>query len=109
MSTQTTRFPFIKHFTFIGALLAAPAVFAHAPLTGHEFLKDAQVNLTDARAAALKTYPGKIADEELEKEKGGSGLRYSFAIRNGKVAHEVGVDAKTGAILENSVEGTNAD
>jgi uncharacterized membrane protein YkoI len=40
----------------------------------------------------------------LEKEKGGSGLRYSFDIKNGSVVHEVGVDAKTGKILENSVE-----
>jgi hypothetical protein len=34
---------------------------------------------------------------ELEKEKGGS------------VTHEVGVDAKSGKLLENSVEGPRAD
>ena len=49
-------------------------------------------------------FPGTIASEELEKEKGGSGLRYSFDIKNGPLVHEVGVDAKTGQILENSVE-----
>jgi uncharacterized membrane protein YkoI len=48
-------------------------------------------------------------DEELEKEKGGSGLRYSFDIKNGGVTHEVGVDAKTGKLLENRVEGPHAD
>ena len=47
--------------------------------------------------------------EELEKEKGGSGLRYSFDIEKGRVIHEVGIDAKTGRVLENSVEGVHAD
>jgi uncharacterized membrane protein YkoI len=45
----------------------------------------------------------------LEKERGGSGLRYSFDIKNGKITHEVGVDAKTGKVLENSVEGAHHD
>ena len=58
---------------------------------------------------ALKAYPGKIVSEELEQESGGSGLRYSFVIRHRKVKHEVGVDAKTGEVLEDAVEGENPD
>ncbi|MDE1888226.1 MAG: PepSY domain-containing protein, partial [Gammaproteobacteria bacterium] len=54
-------------------------------------------------------FPGKILKEELEKEKGGSGLRYSFDIRRGKLIHEVGVDAKTGKILENSDDSKDSD
>ena len=81
-------------------------VFAY---TGEELAKDAMVTLPEARAIALKAFPGKITDEELEKEKGGSGLRYSFDIKNGGVTHEVGVDAKTGKLLENSVESLHAD
>jgi uncharacterized membrane protein YkoI len=77
--------------------------------TGEELAKYAKVTLAEARAIALKAFPGKITDEELEKEKGGSGLRYSFDIKNGGVTHEVGVDAKTGKLLENSVEGRHAD
>ena len=77
--------------------------------TGEELAKDAKVTLADARAIALKTFPGKIKAEELEKEKGGSGLRYSFDIEEGSVIHEVGIDAKTGEVLENSVEGAHAD
>jgi hypothetical protein len=46
--------------------------------TGQELAKQAKVSITDARAIALKAHPGKITDEELEKEKGGTGLRYSF-------------------------------
>jgi len=74
--------------------------------TGEELAK---VTLSEARAIALKAFPGKITDEELEKEKGGSGLRYSFDIENGGMTHEVGIDAKTGKVLENSVEGRHAD
>ena len=37
------------------------------------------------------------------------GTCYSFDIKNGKVTHEVGVDAKTGKVLENSVEGARHD
>ena len=77
--------------------------------TGEELAKDAKVTLTEARAIALKAFPGKITDEELEKEKGGSGLRYSFDIKNGGVTHELGVDAKTGKLLENNAEGPQAD
>ena len=81
---------------------------AHA-FTGHELAKDAKISMKQARHIALKAYPGKITDEELEKEKGGSGLRYSFDIRHGKIVHEVGVDAVTGKVLENSPEGPNPD
>ena len=87
-----------------GAQEPKPATFA-----GQKYAKDAKVNIDEARAIALKTYAGGIVSEELEKEKGGSGLRYSFDIKNGQVTHEVGVDAKTGKILENSVEGSHHD
>jgi hypothetical protein len=77
--------------------------------TGEELAKNAQITLSEARVIALKAFPGKITDEELEKEKGGSGLRYSFDIKNAGVTHEVGIDAKTGQLLENSAEGPHAD
>lgn len=77
--------------------------------TGQELAKQAKVSITEARASALKAFPGKITDEELEKEHGGSGLRYSFDIKRGKVTQEVGVDAQTGRVLENAKEGANPD
>jgi uncharacterized membrane protein YkoI len=85
-----------------GAL--APALSTAHAFTGEKLAAEAKLTLAEARAIALKVFPGTIAAEELEKEKGGSGLRYSFDIKNGSVMHEVGVDAKTGEILENSVE-----
>jgi uncharacterized membrane protein YkoI len=85
-----------------GAL--APALSQAWAFTGEKLAGEAKITLEEARDIALKVFPGAIASEELEKEKGGSGLRYSFDIKNGSVMHEVGVDAKTGQILENSVE-----
>jgi len=53
--------------------------------------------------------PGKVVKQELEQEAGGSGLRYSFDIEAGKDTREVGVDAKTGKLLENSLDNGDAD
>ncbi len=92
----------------IGSMFLLSSVGAYA-FNGHELSGAAKFSMDQARAIALKTYPGKIVDQELEKEKGGSGLRYSFVIKRGRVSHEVGVDARTGAVLENAIEGTHAD
>ncbi|MHB8530047.1 MAG: PepSY domain-containing protein [Caulobacteraceae bacterium] len=80
-----------------------------ANFTGHEFAPMAKISLATARATALKARPGRITDQELEKEAGGSGLRYSFDVRSHGKTFEVGVDAKTGAVLENGAEGANPD
>jgi hypothetical protein len=88
------------------AFLAAAPAFAY---TREKLAKNAKVTLAEAEQIALKTRPGKITDRELEKEKGGSGLRYSFDINASGTAYEVGVDAMTGAVLENSKEGAHPD
>lgn len=72
---------------------------------GEELSKQAKISLAEARSIALKAHPGAVTDEELEAEPGGSGLRYSFDIKDAKGTHEVGVDAKTGMVLENKLEG----
>ena len=98
---------------YVTALLLGLFVMAFAAnvfaYTGEQLAKEAKISLAQARVIALKAHPGKITDEELEQEKGGSGLRYSFDIRHGKVTQEVGVDARTGNLLENAPEGPNAD
>jgi len=72
--------------------------------TGEKYAKHAKVTLADAKTIALKARPGEITDTELEREKGGSGLRYSFDIKSGGKTYEVGVDAKTGTVLENGAD-----
>ena len=88
------------------AALAAPTATS---LKGAAFAPLARVTLDTARATALAARPGVITDQELEKEAGGTGLRYSFDIRNKGKTFEVGVDARTGKLLENKVEGPNPD
>lgn len=92
------------------ALLAAGAADA-APrhFTGYRYVTLTRVSLDEARATALKARPGKITDQELEPERGGTGLRYSFDIRSVDGVYEVGVDARTGAVLENGKEDASAD
>ena len=89
---------------FVGlAVGAAPGLASAKTGAVHK----AKISFSHARAIALKAYPGKIMKEELEHERGGSGLRYSFDMRRGKQWREVGVDAMTGKVLENSREGAN--
>ena len=92
----------------VASLLLAVA-FAAQAYTGEALAKHAKVSITEARVIALNAHPGKITDEELENESGGSGMRYSFDIAQGKVTQEVGVDAQTGAVLENKAEGAHPD
>ncbi|MBV1692626.1 PepSY domain-containing protein [Novosphingobium sp. G106] len=89
-----------------GAAVAGP----HQPrLKGSELASRARINLASARMTALRARPGTITDQELEREAGGSGLRYSFDITSHGKPYEVGVDAATGAVLENIAEGKNPD
>jgi uncharacterized membrane protein YkoI len=93
------------------ALLGATAVTAVAPrhFAGAELLPQAKITLAQARQTAVRAHPGVITDQELEKERGGTGLRYSFDIKNKGKTFEVGVDARTGKVLENDAEGANPD
>jgi uncharacterized membrane protein YkoI len=97
-----------KWLLLIGCALLSSAAQAGA-LKGQELAAAATVSLETARSIALKVRPGTITDEELEREKGGSGLRYSFDIKVGGQIYEVGVDAKSGKVLENALEGANPD
>lgn len=96
-----------------GMFAAAALAVAAAPAlayTGQKYEKHAKVSLEQAEAVVAKAVPGgRITDRELEKENGGSGLRYSFDVATHGKTMEVGVNAMTGKLLEDSVEGPNAD
>jgi hypothetical protein len=87
----------------VGALVAGSASAA-SNFRGHELAGQAKISLATARVAALNARPGKIVDQELEKEGGGSGLRYSFDVKSHGKTIEVGIDAVTGKVLENGAE-----
>ena len=104
----------MRKFLFLGAITVlastgAVAATARHGLTGANLAPQAHVTLAAARAAALAAHPGVITDQELEREGGGSGLRYSFDIKSHGKTFEVGVDANTGHILENAAEGPHPD
>jgi len=91
--------------TIIALGLAMPVSIAGAVLS--TFAASAtslppKITMSEARALALKTFPGEIMKAELERE--GGGLRYSFDMRQGRQWREVGVDAMTGGIVENTRE-----
>ncbi|MBV9045242.1 MAG: PepSY domain-containing protein [Alphaproteobacteria bacterium] len=90
-------------------LLAAAGASSAFAYTGQALESGAHVKLSRATAIALRARPGTITDRELEREHGGSGLRYSFDIRAKGVTYEVGVDAMTGRVLENAREGAHPD
>ena len=62
-----------------------------------------KVSMAHARAMALKLAPGKIISSEYENE--GGGWRYSFDIQQKGNVQEIGIDGRTGKIVENKSEG----
>jgi uncharacterized membrane protein YkoI len=79
-----------------GSLVAGPAVAAtNAPKP--------RVSMGQARAMALKLAPGKIISSEYEKE--GGIWRYSFDIQQRGNVQEIGIDGRTGKVVENKSEG----
>jgi uncharacterized membrane protein YkoI len=100
------KYGFATSLVFAAACASSFAVAAPRP--AHP-AQHARITMAQARAIALKARPGNITDAELEREGGGSGLRYSFDIKADGKTYEVGVDANSGAVLENKVEGRNPD
>ncbi|MDB5470536.1 MAG: peptidase [Caulobacter sp.] len=105
------RLPIITAVAILAGWSAAAAATPapKASYDGEELAVSAKIPVEKAQSIALKARPGTVVEKELEKEEGGSGLRYSFVIKAGEAKYEVGVDAADGAVLENAVEGDDAD
>ncbi len=89
------------------AITASGAAFAYPR---QDLTHLARISMSRAQAIARRARPGRITDRELEREHGGSGLRYSFDIRTRRgTLYEVGVDARNGRVLENNREGPHPD
>ncbi len=97
----------MKSIACIAALLSIVIPGAAMAYTGQNLAPHAKISMAQATQIALKAHPGTITDSELERE--GGGLRYSFDIKSSNVVYEVGVDATTGKVLENSKEGPHPD
>lgn len=86
-------------FAVLGMWIASGTIAIAAPAGAPA--PRAAVTIVRARTLAKHVVPGTILSEELEKETGGSGLRYTFDIRGASGVREVGIDAQTGTVLEN--------
>ena len=95
--------------TAIAALIALSFAGSAMAYTGERLASQAKVTMIHAAKIALKARHGTITDRELERESGGSGLRYSFDIRQNGKTYEVGIDARDGTVLENAAEGPHPD
>lgn len=84
-----------------GASAIAQQTAAHGDA---KLLAEAKLSADAARQIALKAQAGTVKEWEIEREPGGSGLRYSFDIEAGGKLHEVGIDAKDGKVLENAID-----
>jgi hypothetical protein len=82
----------------LAAILALPL----AAQTGQPAPSKAKISKADAQKIALAKEPGNVVSSGLENEH--SKLIFSFDIRTKMELREVHVDAKTGAIVEDSVE-----
>lgn len=86
------------------ALSAGLAGAAMADTPSQPDPAQAKLSMQQAQAQAASLVQGQIRQAELEHERGGSGLRYSFDIQTAKGPWEVGIDAMTGKVLENGPE-----
>ncbi len=83
---MTKVVPIVAALTLVGVVgFSGPAM----AFTGQKYAKEAKITLPEARTIALKAQKGTITDEELERESGGSGLRYSFDIKSKVVSRRV--------------------
>jgi uncharacterized membrane protein YkoI len=87
----------LKSFAIVSLLAggAGAAVASKAPTP--------KISMAQARAKALKLAPGKIISSEYEKE--GGIWRYSFDIQQHGNVQEIGIDGRTGKVVENKSEG----
>jgi predicted small secreted protein len=63
---------------------------------------NAPIPIERARVAALTNRPGTITHEHFQPGADGNGARYVFDILDDGAAYTVGIDARTGAVLENT-------
>jgi len=94
--------------TFALTVGAGAALAASYP--GQQYASRAHIAIAQARATVTRLVPnGTITAQELEREAGGSGWRYSFEVKTAAGTREVGIDAQTGKVLENGAESASSE
>ena len=91
-----------RSITFIAAV-AAFGIGSGVTAASTAKAPSPRISMAQARAMALKLAPGKIMSSEYEKE--GGIWRYSFDIQQRGHVQEIGIDGRTGRVVENKSEG----
>lgn len=99
---------FAMSLSFALAVALSTAAGGAFAFNGETLAKEAGIKTLETRAIALKAHPVTVADEELERGKGGSGLRYTFNIKRGTAVRKVGVDGKDGKVWESAPKAAQA-
>jgi uncharacterized membrane protein YkoI len=68
----------------------------------YRFIRDVAAGRAEVASRPVARISGKITDEELERETGGTGLRYSSTSKAEAPRRRLAVDAQTGRVLENA-------
>ena len=76
MNATTPRAVGLLLLTVMIPMAVGPA----AAYTGQQLARDAKITIDQARVIARHAHLGRITDEELEREDGRSGLRYTFSV-----------------------------
>jgi uncharacterized membrane protein YkoI len=84
-------------------MLAAAATLGFGSVAMASHAPAPKVSKARAQAIALKLAPGKIISSEYENE--GGGWRWSFDIQQNDHVQEIGIDGRTGKVVENKSEG----
>lgn len=84
------------------ANLALAALSLALPATLQAATPKPRITEAEARAIAHGIAPGTIVESDYERENGA--WRYSFDIREGRRIREIGVDATSGKVVEDTYE-----
>ena len=87
------KFAFVFASTSIALIHPISASAAPAP----------RISMAKAKQIALKLAPGRIISSEFENE--GGAWRYSFDIQQKGNVQEIGIDGRSGKVVENRSEG----
>lgn len=86
------------------SILSSLIVLAVAnPAPARERAPRPTISMAEAKVKALRLAPGKVISSEYEKE--GGIWRYSFDIQQKNNVQEIGIDGRTGRVVENKSEG----
>ena len=98
-SDELVRIEQMRNLAVVAATAALALGTAGVAASSHP----PRISKARAQRIALKLAPGSVISSEYEKE--GGGWRWSFDIQQKGHVQEIGIDGRTGKVVENKSEG----